>query len=136
MDSAPIVVISFFEKLVAFNLYTGQHVWEVPMPPAGSARLMVDQGMVFYAPDLNLYCLDYQTGALRWKVPTGIEFGSPNMFLYSGCLLLASSGQFSCFNVQTGGMLWSEKSGSAAKATGNAIAAPGASLQIDRVGHK
>ena len=136
MDSAPIVVISIYDKLVAFNLYTGQHVWEVPMPFTASARLTVDQGMVFYAVDKNLYCLDYQTGALRWKVPTGLEFAAPNMFLYSGCLLLASSGQFSCFNVQTGGMLWSEKFMGAARAAGNAIAAPGASIQIDRIGRE
>ena len=131
-SATPIVVISVFEKLVAYNLYTGQHVWEVAMPLARSGRLVVDQGMVFYSPDMNLYCLDYLTGALRWKVPTGLEFGEPNMFLYAGCLLLASSGQFSCFNVQTGGQLWHEKSGSRAKLAGNAMAAPGISVQIDR----
>ena len=131
-SAPPLVVISVFEKLVAINLHTGQHVWEVPMPPARSARLVVDQGMVFYSPDMFLYCLDYLTGALRWKVPTGLELGEPNMFLYAGCLLLASSGQFSCFNVQTGGQLWHEKSGSKGKLAGNAVAAPGVSLQIDR----
>jgi outer membrane protein assembly factor BamB len=130
-SAPPIVVMSVLDRLVAVNMYTGKHVWECPMESATAARLLVDQGQVLYAPRLTLYCLDYLTGALRWKVPTGLSFAEPNMFLYAGCLLLASSGEFACFNVQTGAMLWHEKA-KGARVAGNAIAAPGVALQVDR----
>lgn len=134
-SAPPLVVISVFDKLVAINLHTGQHAWEVPMEETRSARLLVDQGCVFYCPRMELYCLDYLTGALRWKVPTGLSFAEPNFFPYAGCLLLATSGEFSCFNIQTGGLLWHEKSGPLARLAGNAMAAPGVTVQIDRDTH-
>jgi outer membrane protein assembly factor BamB len=103
------------------------------MEMAKSGRLVVDQGLVLYAPQVTLYCLDYLTGALRWKVPTGLAYGSPNMFLYADCVLLAASGEFACFNAQTGAQLWHEKSTSkGALLAGNAMAAPGVAVQIDR----
>jgi outer membrane protein assembly factor BamB len=132
-STPPLVVVSVVDHLVAINLYTGQHVWECPMEMATSGRLVVDQGVVLYAPQTTLYCLDYLTGALRWKVPTGLSYGEPNMFLYAGCLLLAASGELACFNIQTGAQLWHEKSTSkGALLGGNAMAAPGLAVQIDR----
>lgn len=103
------------------------------MEVAKAARLVVDQGLVLYAPQLTLYALDYLTGRAVWKVPTGLSYAEPNMFLYAGCILLASSGEFACFNAQTGAPLWHEKSESnKALLGGNAMAAPGVSVQIDR----
>lgn len=128
----PLVVVSVVDRLVAINLHTGQHAWECPMETATSGRLIVDQGLVLYAPVMTLYCLDYLTGALRWKVPTGLSYGEPNMFPYAGCLLLAASGELACFNTQNGALLWHEKSGSKALLGGNAMAAPGFAVQIDR----
>lgn len=126
----PLVVLTFMKRLVAVNAHTGQRVWECPTDLTLSGRLVVDQGLVVYVATQAIYCVDYLTGGVRWKVPNPLGVES-NVILYAGCVLLTNRGEAVSLNAQNGAQLWHDAFPGYG-ATGSSMAAPGVSAQVDR----
>jgi outer membrane protein assembly factor BamB len=128
----PLVVMTFHDRLVAMNAHTGQRAWEFQTDAnAGVGRLFVDQGLVFYVAGSSVYCVDYLTGASRWRAPNPFTIFEANVLVYAGCLVLMANGEAACLNAQNGAQLWHDKF-KGYGTLGGAMAAPGVTAQIDR----
>jgi outer membrane protein assembly factor BamB len=127
----PLVVLTLQKRLVAVNVHTGQRVWEYEVRPV-QGRLLVDQGLVVYFEYDTVHCLDYLTGALRWKaqIPKGLVPGMQNLLVYAGCVLVTAMGETVCLSAQTGAQLWHDPFKGYGPVSGP-MAAPGVSAQID-----
>lgn len=129
----PLVVLSLNKRLVAMNAHTGQRVWEYETGALPEGRLFVDQNIVVYAIGRGLLCLDYMTGALRWKVPLpgSVGMGDERMIAFAGCVVVLGVAEAVCFNAQTGAQLWHDTFKGYGMGSG-AIAAPGVAAQVDK----
>lgn len=128
VQAPPLVVLSFMKRLVAMNAHTGQRVWEFETGWPADGRLFVDQGLVIYAFGNDVLCLDYVTGAPRWKVK--IPVLTPLFLVHGGCIVGTGLGEAMCLNAHTGALLWHDKFQGYGSASGP-MAAPGVSAQID-----
>lgn len=130
-QTPPLVVVSFGQRLVAMNAHTGQRVWECPTDASTGGRLLVDQGLVIYLGGRTVHCVDYLTGALRWKTPNPLPPAAPTMLVFAGCVLLTAMGETVCFNAQNGAAIWHDRFKGYGATGGGAMAAPGVAAQID-----
>ncbi len=81
-----------------------------------------------------MFCLDYLTGRPRWLVDLPHSFGrNPSVLCHGGCIIVQNIGEAACFTMQDGSMRWHDKFSGLGIYEG-AMAAPGVSVQIDRVG--
>ncbi|MEI8254816.1 MAG: PQQ-binding-like beta-propeller repeat protein [Deltaproteobacteria bacterium] len=129
-SAPPLVVISLTKRLVAMNAHTGQRVWEYETGNF-DGRLFVDHGLVIYHNAAGILCLDYLTGALRWKSQPPPSLMGGLVLVYAGCVIISALGETACLNAQNGALLWHDPFKGYGSGTGP-MAAPGVSAQIDR----
>jgi len=129
----PLVVLSLTKRLVAMNAHTGQRVWEYETGASFEGRLLVEQGLVFYTVARGIVCLDYLTGAVRWKamLPGGAGMTDERMIVFAGCVIALGLGEAVCLNAQTGALIWHDEFKGYGSGSG-AIAAPGVAAQVDK----
>lgn len=124
----PLVVSSFNKRLVAHHAHTGQRVWEFDTGLPHDGRLLVEYALVIYAYGSDLLCLDYPTGALRWKAKLPVF--SPLLVVFAGCVVATASGEAVGVDVRTGALLWHDELQGYGLSSG-AMAAPGVAAQVD-----
>lgn len=129
-SAPPLVILSLTKRLVAVNAHTGQRVWEYESG-YHDGRLFVDQGLVIFSVMGVVHCLDYLTGALRWKtpLPTSVR-GADTVLVFAGCVIALGLGEAVCLNAQNGALLWHDTFKGYGSASGP-LAAPGVATQID-----
>ncbi len=134
-SAPPLVVMSLTKRLVAMNAHTGQRVWEYETGGSFDGRLFVEQGLVLYTGYGGIVCLDYLTGAVRWKakLPGTLGIVEARMIVFAGCVIAVGMGEAVCLNVQTGLQIWHDPFKGYGSGSG-AIAAPGVAAQIDKHG--
>jgi outer membrane protein assembly factor BamB len=127
----PLVVLSIPTRLVGVNAHTGQRMWECETE-GHQGRLFVEQGIVVYVTPMSVLCLDYATGAVRWKTPLPRLFvtGGSNVLVYAGCVLLMGGGEVICIALQNGAQIWRDEVKGVGQLAG-AMAALGAASQVD-----
>ena len=101
-------------EFIKIDIKTGKVIWRNALPHSYSqgAPLVVGDKVLFGAWDTNLYCLDKQTGQLRWMWNNGkkADLLSPgNVKLYAtdkAVFLVAPDRFMTALDINTGRQLW------------------------------
>lgn len=127
----PLVVLALHKRLVAMNAHTGQRVGEFDTGSTWEGRLVIEHGLVLYSAGRELLCVDYFSGALRWRATLPGTTGGGRLVLYAGCVVATGMGEAAALNAQTGAVIWHDTFKGYGSMSGP-IAAPSVSAQIDK----
>jgi len=101
------LVVAFGKGIRGLSTINGAVIWE--HEPGGNGRwtVLVTETCV-YALGQELFCLDYASGALRWRAETPEIAAPAAMVLEADRLYLGDGGVVLCFNLE-GRLLWQNR---------------------------
>lgn len=107
------VFVTLKDRIVCLDGKTGEGVWEIVFEKEGEIfpflygeePVIAVKGAVFVgAPDSWVYCLDSETGSIRWKYQTTLNRYFPVKVV--GDNLFVLSGGITCLDRETGKKIW------------------------------
>jgi outer membrane protein assembly factor BamB len=113
-ERAPLLIVANagesnrYADLRALDTATGEERWAIRLSAGGVPRLRIEADSIFVLCGMELTCVDYQTGAARWQVPTpsGGERETQALGLLDGTLYVSSGSYVSAFDPSDGKLRW------------------------------
>ena len=99
----PVVVMTVGGKVLGVDASSGELRWEHDLEGSSATSLQVTMSRVYVCSLTTLVCLDYPSGAVRWKEKLG---GRATLILEGGRLYVATTyGELDCYSLD-GLRLW------------------------------
>ena len=127
-DSSPVIVDGaiyindWYERTLAFDLYSGDLIWEQPTG-GGTATIAYHDEKLFFGAEGSgpYYCLDATDGSAMWSVP-GNQHGSSGiadgLVFFGEDVSVNDSSRVVALDCETGAEIWSYKTYSGGSPTG------------------
>ena len=103
-----LIIVAFKEGIVnAYNIYTGEKVWQFTNTGFISVKPIIDEGKVFFGTwDNNFYSIDANSGKLLWINYIGSEVSRDFLVFKNSIILFLSGGEILALNKKNGLIEW------------------------------